>query len=210
MGPALSVPREVLASKLERYSAANPERVHLGVPCREWQRSLNSKGYGLVCVGGGRSALAHRVSYEVSVGQIPDGHSIDHRCRNRPCIEPRHLEPVTGRENTRRGESFSAKNGRKVRCIHGHALAGSNVQVRANGQRRCMTCHRAQKARGFVAHSSIPGARASGDPSTGPAGEQGARASVSQDDDAEDSGETVDQHADAAYDYAREEGSVDE
>jgi len=51
----------------------------------------------------GKRYLAHRVSYEVFVGPIPDGMIIDHLCRNRACILPTHLEPVTHAENTRRG-----------------------------------------------------------------------------------------------------------
>jgi hypothetical protein len=48
-------------------------------------------------------AYAHRRSYERDVGPIPEGLQIDHLCAERACINPDHLQPVTARENIRRG-----------------------------------------------------------------------------------------------------------
>lgn len=62
----------------------------------------NSKGYARVNTAG-RSTPAHRVAYEHFIGPIPDGLTLDHLCRNRACINPAHLEPVTSLENIRRG-----------------------------------------------------------------------------------------------------------
>ncbi|WP_327421883.1 HNH endonuclease [Streptomyces sp. NBC_01230] len=72
--------------------------------CWVWTGATNDQGYGHLHIGGkGGSKLgAHRVSYELSVGPIPDGLEIDHLCRNTSCVNPQHLEPVTTQENNRR------------------------------------------------------------------------------------------------------------
>jgi hypothetical protein len=68
-------------------------------------------GYGQFWLDGTMRS-AHRVSYELHVGKIPDGLQLDHLCRVRSCINPAHLEPVTLQENNRRG--------RKTHCKYGH------------------------------------------------------------------------------------------
>lgn len=73
-------------------------------PCWVWQRSIHQEGYGLVAVKG-RTQLAHRVVYERAKGAIPKRLQLDHLCRVRACVNPGHLEPVTGVVNTRRGAS---------------------------------------------------------------------------------------------------------
>jgi hypothetical protein len=71
--------------------------------CWEWQGALSEWGYGsLVIVG--RKVPAHRFSYEIHTGPIPEGLVIDHLCRNPSCVNPEHLEAVTNEENIRRGK----------------------------------------------------------------------------------------------------------
>lgn len=65
-------------------------------------------GYGRIKLADTGMMEAHRASYEFHVGAIPDGLVIDHLCRNRSCINPAHLEPVTELENIRRGEQGSS------------------------------------------------------------------------------------------------------
>lgn len=86
--------------------------------CWRWQRSIGKEGYGFIAVreysgAKPRSRLAHRVSYEQFVGPIPDGLQIDHLCRVRECVNPSHLEPVTGSVNVRRSPIHVSKTRRK-------------------------------------------------------------------------------------------------
>ena len=84
---------------LERFWA----RVEQSGDCWSWTGAKNDQGYGQIRVDG-RIVYAHRFSYELHLGSIPSGLQIDHLCRNRGCVRPDHLEPVTSAENTHRGE----------------------------------------------------------------------------------------------------------
>lgn len=71
--------------------------------CWLWTAATQQKGYGIFGVGTGRTTPAHRYSYELHVGPIPEGMQIDHLCRVRSCVNPAHLEVVTPLQNVRRG-----------------------------------------------------------------------------------------------------------
>lgn len=106
--------------------------------CWWWQGATN-EGYGRFFDGKGSKA-AHRWAYENIVGPIPDGLVIDHLCRNRGCVNPAHMEPVTDRENILRGEGRGAKQARQTRCKRGHPLEGDNLYNRPDGSRQCRAC----------------------------------------------------------------------
>ncbi len=84
--------------------------------CWIWQGYLNDDGYGRLRWKG-RLILTHVLAYNLKVGEVPVGLELDHTCRNRACINVEHLEPVTHKENMRRG---IAKNTKKTVCKRGH------------------------------------------------------------------------------------------
>ena len=109
--------------------------------CWEWQAGLQGSGYGLFCPTHKQKVPAHRFAYELLRGSIPEGLKLDHLCRNRICVNPSHLEPVTLRENILRGVGPAAINGRKTHCLRGHPLTDENVYL-YKGMRHCRICGR--------------------------------------------------------------------
>lgn len=90
------------------HARARPQRFELedrghSSSCWIWQGARADTGYGTMPGPRGVTAVAHRVFYERHVGPIPDGLQLDHLCRQRLCVNPAHLEPVTSVENLRRG-----------------------------------------------------------------------------------------------------------
>jgi HNH endonuclease len=108
--------------------------------CWIWIKSRTSEGYGTLRVNG-PMVKAHRFAYEFFRGPIPDGFELDHACRNRPCSNPWHLEPLLHEDNLRRSPlAPAAVNERKVYCKRGHEFTPSNTYRHSNGGRECRTC----------------------------------------------------------------------
>lgn len=137
--------------------------------CWFWTGGLNANGYGYISVRGHGKAgrkPAHRASFELRYGPIPEGLQLDHQCHNRDqsclggkscrhrrCVNPEHLEPATNQQNASRGRAGATARARAVamtRCKNGHELAPENIRTYANGYRRCKACVR-EKQRAYDA-----------------------------------------------------------
>lgn len=127
--------------------------------CWLWTGCIAKNGYGQVGHEG-RTRSAHTVSYELHVGPIPEGLTIDHTCHNgsgckggasclhRRCVNPAHLEPVTQRVNNQRAQAASDE-----KCVNGHEWTPENTRVRKDtGQRICRECAKKQRAKYFVGY----------------------------------------------------------
>lgn len=111
-------------------------------PCWLWTAAVNAKGYGIMCVKNG-TTMAHRISYNIHLGQVPSGKQIDHLCRVRNCVNPKHLEAVLPIVNTHRGYT----NATKTHCPHGHPYSGENLYISPRGNRQCRECVRRSQMR---------------------------------------------------------------
>ena len=120
--------------------------------CWPFTAALTHDGYGRFWFEGGQ-VMAHRMAYELAVGPIPDGLTLDHvaarGCTRRDCCNPAHLEPTTVRENTLRGKGLTALHARKTHCHRGHEFTPENTYScgRDGRGRGCRTCRRSDAAR---------------------------------------------------------------
>lgn len=121
--------------------------------CWVWTGSTNSQGYGRLTTGSRsdntrKTEAAHRASYRTFVGEIPNGLTIDHLCRNRKCINPDHLEAVTIKENVSRGNPLWKQQMARTHCPQGHEYTEDNIYRYATKHggtcRNCKTCMKAR------------------------------------------------------------------
>jgi hypothetical protein len=128
--------------KVDKNGPLPEWRPELG-PCWVWTKGKTGDGYGAFSVGDGEMELAHRWSYANEVRPIPDGLEIDHLCRNRACVRPDHLEPVTGHDNQHRSPiTFASVNSGKAYCDQGHEFTPENTRITTAGTRECKECRR--------------------------------------------------------------------
>lgn len=114
--------------------------------CWSWNKSRNARGYGQIAIKK-VCKLAHRISYEVYVGPIPDGHGVLHRCDNPPCVNPSHL--FTGDQKVNLQDMSKKKRWKnqfmdRTHCVKGHPLVGENLKSSPSipkGRKICRTCN---------------------------------------------------------------------
>lgn len=138
----LTKPRRV-KSLADRFWAKvdkrGPDECWLWTGCRK-----KAFGYGKIGEGrmGQRTLLAHRVSWEITNGSIPDGAMVLHRCDNPPCVNPRHLFLGDQLDNMRDMVSKGRQRYQgRAHCSHGHEFTPENTIVRDGKYRRCRTCY---------------------------------------------------------------------
>lgn len=102
--------------------------------CWLWAGAHNLNGYGTFGVDHVHR-LAHRYAYELLVGPIPEGKSLDHLCRVRNCVNPAHLEPVTHEENM-------ARRPKSTHCVNGHEWTSETTWLDKAGHRHCLPCRK--------------------------------------------------------------------
>lgn len=107
--------------------------------CILWTGGKTLGGYGSfteeTAGGAVKKEMAHRWAYKTQVGPIGEGLDIDHLCRVRACVNPKHLEAVTRLENIRRAAAV------KTHCPAGHTYDAANTYIRPGTvHRSCRTC----------------------------------------------------------------------
>jgi len=140
VNPRLAVPVESLRRFFSKVAPSASD-------CWEWTGTINGSGYGTCSPGfSAPSWMAHRLAYEWFVGPLDADLQIDHLCRNKLCVNPRHLEAVTPTVNMQR-----AVVARGPYCRNGHLLDASTLRIWSTGGgktcRYCLVCRRASRAR---------------------------------------------------------------
>jgi hypothetical protein len=108
--------------------------------CLLWTGTLTPNGYGQFQLRRGRFGLAHRLMWEEKVGPIPEGMQLDHLCRVRACVEISHLEPVTQKVNSLRGQAPAILRHHEGVCVRGHQFEPGT---------RCKECIREIEREGY-------------------------------------------------------------
>lgn len=132
------MPRWPNKTVLERFEEKYIPEPNSG--CWLWLAMTNGFGYGQFKLSTNERVVAHRFSYQVYKGEIPEGKELDHLCRVRCCVNPDHLEPVFHAENCFRTSLGPViKNWKKNTCAKGHKFVCVGSRKR---QRFCLVCER--------------------------------------------------------------------
>lgn len=123
--------------------------------CWNWTGARQPNGYGVFGFRD-KTARAHRAAWELLRGPIPEGMDLDHLCRNRACVNPAHLEPVTRSVNLRRGVGIPGIRSRQTHCVNGHEFTPENTYIPPKGGRHCRACRKAANDANYLKHRARP------------------------------------------------------
>lgn len=104
------------------------------------------KQYGAVRFEG-RTTIAHKAVYVTLRGEVPDGLTLHHTCKNPLCCNPDHLELKTRSEHAHEDGHCADIQSRKTHCPHGHEYTTENTSISWKGHRCCRTCGREKNRR---------------------------------------------------------------
>lgn len=136
-------PDERFWEKVNKNGPPPEDRPGLG-PCWIWEAGTTAQGYGGFHPTKYETELAHRWSFSYHGGKLEAAYVVDHLCRNRRCVNPRHLEQVSNEENLRRGLGYRLSNGMDDNCTNGHKYTEINTYRNPNDPTdiRCRQCAR--------------------------------------------------------------------
>lgn len=139
------------------YDAIKKRLMNLSYPepntgCFIWIGATYNNGYGFININK-RSVSAHRLSYFVHKGIIPENFIVDHLCNNKYCINPHHLEAKSQKDNLLRSNSASTLNILKTHCDKGHEFSNENTRLNKQGSRECIACLNERKKKYYLVHT---------------------------------------------------------
>lgn len=113
------------------------------IGCWLWTGYINNDGYGVVGFNG-KNRRVHKLVYVTLCEDVAVGYDLHHKCTNRHCCNPDHLEPLPKREHSKLSpgiQLIAARHKAKTTCPHGHLWTPENTGKDARGRRRCRACH---------------------------------------------------------------------
>lgn len=119
--------------------------IEYGPNCWTWRGGIGGS-YGSYA-----KIPAHRLAYQLAYGPIPEGLEIHHKCKNKMCVNPAHLEALTPKEHAHvepRNPLGGAVNPPKTHCLRGHPYDEENTMWHKQGYRVCRACRAVRESKG--------------------------------------------------------------